>query len=356
MLSPGGGFAGYLWQNASTANSQNATTSGTYWVRVTDGNTCTNTDTVIVTINPVPAPNLGPDISFCSGQSATLNPGTFAGYLWNTTATTQTINVTTTGTYYVTVTNASGCTNTDTLVVQNVFPLPNPNLGANQSFCWGTTVILNPGVFSSYQWQDNSTSPNFSTSTSGNYFVKVTDGNNCQNSDTVIITVFPLPIFSLGVDVKICPGDNVTLQPAVGPGVPVTYQWQDNSTNSSLIIYNIGTYFLTVTDNNACTFTDTILVTIECPPTIYIPNSFTPNQDEINPLFRAYGTNIKEYKMEIFNRWGQLIHTMNSLTEGWDGTMNGNPAPVGQYVYRITYQNFLKADDVYLMGGFNLIR
>lgn len=355
-LNPGIGFSSYLWQNGSTANNQTAIATGTYWVQVTDGNTCTYSDTALITINPVPNPNLGADISFCIGASATLDPGSFTGYTWSTGATTPTINVTTTGTYIVEVTNIQGCTNTDTLTVQNVFPLPNPNLGADQTFCNGQSALLNPGNFAVYQWQNGTSNSTFTATTSGNYFVQVTDNNNCVNADTVSVTVNPLPVFSLGNDVKICPGDNVTLQPATGPTVPVTYLWNDNSSNSSLIIYNVGMYYLTVTDNNICSFTDTIEVTIECPPTIYVPNAFTPNADEKNPIFKAYGTNIKSFKMEIFDRWGRLIHTVGNLSDGWNGDINGVNAPIGQYVYRITYQTFLKYDEQYLTGGFLLIR
>jgi hypothetical protein len=83
--------------------------------------------------------------------------------------------------------------------------------------------------------------------------VEVTDVNNCTNSDTVSIIVNPLPTFSLGLDLKICPGDNIELSP-IGLSVPVSYSWNDNSTNGTLIIYDIGTYYLTVTDNNSCLY------------------------------------------------------------------------------------------------------
>lgn len=355
VLTPGGGFANYLWQNGTVANSLTANSSGTYWVLVTDANTCIDYDSVVVTINPIPNPSLGPDISFCFGQSATLNAGVFNGYLWNTTEVTQTINVNTAGTYYVGVTNAAGCTNTDTLVVQNVYPLPIPSLGANQSFCVGITSNLNPGLFASYIWQNGSTQSFYPASVTGTYFVTVTDINNCINADTIDVTVNPLPVFTLGPDVKICPGDTVHIIPS-GPTQPVTYLWSDNSTNPTLSVTDVGGVSLFVTDANSCSYEDTMLVQIDCPLTIYVPNAFTPNVDEINPIFRAYGTNIKVYQMDIFNRWGEKIFTTNSLTEGWDGIVNGVQAPVGQYVYRITYQNYMKVDDIYLTGGFVLIR
>lgn len=355
LLNAGAGYANYNWQNGSSADNFTVSSTGIFWVQVTDINNCSAIDSIDIVINPVPIPNLGADISFCSGQTANLNPGLFTNYFWNTGEVTQTITVSAAGTYSVTVTNAVGCTNSDTLIVQNVYPLPQPILGQDITFCDGQTRVLNPGVFNSYQWQDNSGLPVFTVSNSGTYFVEVTDVNNCINSDTVIISVNPLPVFSLGLDLKICPGDNIELSPN-GLTVPVSYNWNDNSTNGTLIIYDIGAYYLTVTDVNLCLYTDTLNVEIECPWTIYVPNAFTPNPDEINPHFKAYGTNIKEFKMEIFDRWGVLIHTLNALSESWDGTINGVPAPIGHYVYKVSYQNYIKADDIYLIGGFSLIR
>ncbi len=355
LLNAGAGFTNYLWQNASTANNFTATATGTYWVVVTDANTCSNYDSVLVTINPVPNPNLGADISFCAGQSATLDPGSFAGYVWSTAAITPTIQVTTAGTYYVIVSNAAGCTNTDTLLVQNVYPLPNPNLGADQIFCDGNSAVLNPGNYSNYLWQNGSVLSTFQVTTSGNYFVQVTDNNNCVNADTVNITVFSIPVFSLVPNLEICPSDSVVILP-VGIIPPVTYLWSDNSTGSSYTANAEEAVFLTVTDNNTCTFTDTVRVDFVCPPTIYVPNAFTPNDDPLNPQFMAYGTNIRSFSMEIFDRWGELIYTVTGIDKGWDGIYKGKQAPLGHYAYKITYQSYLKEDNIYLLGGFSLIR
>lgn len=355
LLNAGAGFTNYLWQDGSMASTYNATATGTYWVGVTDANLCMNADTINVTINPVPVPNLGPDVSFCSGQSATLDPGVFTSYLWSTGDVTQTINVTTAGSYTVTVTNASGCTASDVLVVQNVYPLPQPNLGADQVFCQGNSATLSPGNFAAYLWQNSTTNSTLQVSNTGTYYVTVSDVNNCVNSDTINVTVNPLPVFDLGVDFHICPGDEVIITPN-GPAVPVTYLWSDGSTDPTLVLYDVGTYYLVVTDNNSCNYVDTINILIDCPSTIYVPNAFTPNDDGLNPQFMAYGTNIKEFSMEIYNRWGELIYTVQDLNKGWDGFVKNIPAPQGHYVYKITYVSYLKSDEQQLIGGFSLIR
>ncbi len=68
---------------------------------------------------------------------------------------------------------------------------------------------------------------------------------------------------------------------------------------------------------------------------IYIPNSFTPNGDGLNDMFGAYGEAIKDFKMQVYNRWGQLIFESNNVTNQWDGTHLGQKVPQGSYVYKV---------------------
>jgi hypothetical protein len=119
--------------------------SGTYTVTGTDGNGCTNTATATIVVNPLPTVNLGPDI-VQANPPAILDAGAgFSTYLWSTTATTATISVTGNGTYWVTVTDANGCSNSDTVQVNftagindplgestGILVYPNPNNGNMQ--------------------------------------------------------------------------------------------------------------------------------------------------------------------------------------------------------------------------------
>lgn len=70
--------------------------------------------------------------------------------------------------------------------------------------------------------------------------------------------------------------------------------------------------------------------------TIFIPNSFTPNGDGLNDTFGVYGESIKQYSMEIYNRWGEKVFESANINEQWDGTYNGKNVPEGTYVYRVT--------------------
>jgi gliding motility-associated-like protein len=69
--------------------------------------------------------------------------------------------------------------------------------------------------------------------------------------------------------------------------------------------------------------------------TIYIPNSFTPNGDGMNDTFGIAGEAIKEFRMQIFNRWGQLIFESANANQRWDGTFMGELVPEGAYVYKV---------------------
>jgi PKD repeat protein len=194
-LNAGNAGASYLWSTGAITQSVNASTSGSYNVRVTNAAGCIDRDTVVVTVNPLPVVNLGADTAFCSGGSKVLNAGNAGStYLWSTGATTQSITATTSGSYNVRVTNASGCIARDTVVI-TVNPLPVVYLGNDTSFCAPAAITLNAGnAGSSYLWSTQATTQTISASTSGSYSVRVTSPAGCVARDTINVTVRPQPV------------------------------------------------------------------------------------------------------------------------------------------------------------------
>lgn len=69
---------------------------------------------------------------------------------------------------------------------------------------------------------------------------------------------------------------------------------------------------------------------------IYVPNTFTPNGDGLNDTFGVAGEAIEDFRMQVFNRWGQLVFESKNAMDRWDGTHMGDPVPMGTYVYKIT--------------------
>lgn len=356
-MDAGPGFNSYTWQDGTNSQTYTASATGQYWVQVVDVNGCDGGDTLQVNFFVQPLANLGPDVSLCAGESITLDPGAFAQYNWWNGGNATTAAVNAAGWYWVAVTDVNGCTDTDSMQVQNVFPNPVISLGPDTAYCFGGSVVLSPGPgFAAYLWQDGSTASSLGASNQGTYHVTVTDNNGCLGSDTMRITgVFPLPAFTLGNDFGICQGESRIISPS-GLTVSVTYQWQDNSTGSNFLVADTGLYSLVVVDGNGCAYGDTVHAYTLCPPTLYIPNAFTPNLDGYNPVFQAYGTNIRFFRMDIFNRWGELIHTMENLSDSWNGTYQSEPVPLGMYVYKVTYVDYLDAEEKFIWGNVNVLR
>lgn len=234
--------ATYSWQNGSTSPTFTVTQAGTYTVTI-NVNGCIDTDAVTVNYGVNPTVNLGNDVTLCPGQTLTLNAtNPSSTYLWQNGSTAPTFTVTQAGTYSVSVTNSCSTVSDNIVVSYNV--LPTVNLGPDQTICSGQSVILD-ATFpnSSYQWQDNSTSPTFTANQTGNYSVVVS--NSCGSAtDNMNLTLLIPPTLDLGPDVTICSGESHLLD-ATTAGA--TYSWQDNSTNPTFTANQSGTYSVNVT-------------------------------------------------------------------------------------------------------------
>lgn len=164
-----------------------------YFVEVVDGGIVLNDD-ILITVVPLPEPDLGPDIAFCSGETAVLTPGSdFASYLWSNGSNDQSTQVSQAGTYWVDVTNAFGCSKRDSVTV-TVNPLPEVMLGDDRHFCEGTTVTIEATAgFTQYEWNTGATGTSITVAEPGVYWVLVTDENGCMDTDSVELFMDPLP-------------------------------------------------------------------------------------------------------------------------------------------------------------------
>ncbi|MBP7155937.1 MAG: hypothetical protein KBA60_08015, partial [Flavobacteriales bacterium] len=252
----------YVWQDGSTASSFIVNGAGNYSVTVT-ANDCSASDAIDVAYTPLPVVDLGADQVLCVGEAFLLNAQVAGGtYVWQNGSPAPFFNVTTSGTYSVSVT-ANNCTASD--VVDFTFnPLPIVDLGADQTVCADVPVLLDatiPGA--TYLWQDGSTGATFAPTVSGPYSVTVTL-NNCVASDATNITFTPLPAVDLGPDQTVCAGTAVLLDATVPGG---TYLWQDGSTGATFAPITSGTYIVTVTANG-CSASDAVDITVNPLPIV----------------------------------------------------------------------------------------
>ena len=246
----------YNWSNGASTQNITVNQSGTYTVTVSSGNNCTAVSSnTVVTVNNLPAAAVTPSgpTSFCSGSSVTLSAPAGLTYLWSNGAQTSSINVTQSGSYTVTVTNAANCSATSTNVMVTVNPAPSAGItpsGAT-SFCPGGSVNLSASGGTLYLWSNGSNSAGISTQQSGTYTVTVTNAAGCTAMAAQIVTVYSAPSSDVTSDkpTTICPGDTVVLSAAAG----LSYAWSNGATTQSIAAFSNGSFTVTVTDANGCT-------------------------------------------------------------------------------------------------------
>ncbi|MDF1694812.1 MAG: Ig-like domain-containing protein [Saprospiraceae bacterium] len=263
LLASGG--ISYAWSNGSNTASQTVSplSTTTYTVTVTAANGCTDVDSVIITVHPLPAAaasNNGPITCNLPNVTLTALPAGMS-YAWSGGGMAQTKSVNTTGVYTVTVTDSNGCTSTASTTVTDDLTPPVPDAGSDQEICDGESANLTATGGISYAWSNgiNTASQTVSPVATTTYTVTVTAANGCTADDNVTITVNPLPTASAANDGPItCSLPNVTLS-ALPLGM--VYSWSSGGSGQTTTVSTSGTYMVTVTDTNGCTSTASTVVT-----------------------------------------------------------------------------------------------
>ncbi|MFT4062373.1 MAG: T9SS type A sorting domain-containing protein [Edaphocola sp.] len=259
-LDAGNAGSTFLWDNSSTAQTRAVTTTGTYYVNVTTASSCSKSDTILVTVNPSPTVSLGNDTILCLGNTLVLDAqNSGLSILWSDASTGTTKSVTATGTWWAKVTNGYDCSQTDTINV-TFLATPTVDLGADKDICIGTSTTLdagNPGE--SFLWDNNDTTQTRTVSATGAYWVAVTNVANCTGTDTVQVTVRPLPVDVLGGDTTIkCKNGQITLDAG---NAGYSYLWNTNDTTQTISISDSGQYEVVITSQYGCSITSTEYVT-----------------------------------------------------------------------------------------------
>lgn len=189
------------------------------------------------------------------------------------------------------------------------------------------------------------------------------ENNEGCRSDTVekTLNVFTRPVVDAGPDQVIAPRSSVTLQGNIADP-RLRFYWSPPNNLANIHTLNpIATleetqrYYLTAINEEGCSSTDSVLITVF--NTIRVPTAFTPNGDGLNDLFRAiYGENISDFRLQVYNRWGQTVFSSNDIRKGWDGTLNGARQPSGIFVWIISYADPVTGEKKSLKGTVMLIR
>ena len=274
------------------------------------------------------------------------------------------------GAYSATVTDNNGCTGTIgfTITAAQAFTTTVTGTPADCGISNGTaTVSAFGGVGTlSYQWNpggQNTTA--ISNLSAGTYTAAVTDANNCVSTSSYTVAL------SGTLNIQVTPtssvinlGESVNLTASIDPSIiGETYQWTPVNglsctacSNPSATPSQTTTYIVTVTLPDGCSDTASALVQINtiCGE-VYIPDSFSPNNDSHNDFFRVYGNCITTFILRVYDRWGEMVFDTDKAQNGWDGTFRDKELNSGVYVYKV---NIILVDgtEVKESGNLHLIR
>ncbi|MCB0696147.1 MAG: gliding motility-associated C-terminal domain-containing protein, partial [Chitinophagaceae bacterium] len=290
------GGVSYVWTPSTGLSCTNCaapfaspTATTLYKVTGTDANGCKNTDSVTVTVNPLPNVSAGSNQSICLKDSAQLAATGAVSYTWSPTTGLSCANCAnpkasppSTTVYTVTGTDANGCINMSTITV-TILPLPPVNAGSDKTICIGDSVQLQVTGAVSYTWTPlaglsctNCANPKASPAITTRYVVTGTGANSCVANDTVFVNVNTLPVVSTGNDTAICRGDTLRIV-ATGAATYVwtPVKWLSCSTcaNPLAMPDSTVTYLVTGTDVNGCIDTADINITVKPVPVIKVTSA-----------------------------------------------------------------------------------
>jgi gliding motility-associated-like protein len=303
-------------------------------------NGCKGRDTNFVSILPDISANFkGLSPEYCqSNQLVTLIPdslgGLFSGGLPVATPA-YTFTPNTVGTYNLKYVFRNKFCADSTEQTYKVNPTPKPAIGPDIVKCLTGAINLDANyTIGSYQWNTGATTQGISVSKSGDYSVKVTEGN-CEASDTVSVIFSVAPQFELGKDTSVCKGNGLILR-ATSPG-GTSYLWQDGTTDSIYYVYNSGKYAVKAT--NACgSYEDSVFIFFQndyCD--LFMATAFSPDNDLLNAVFKPEGKNMTVKLFQIYNRWGEIVFETDKDNVGWDGQYKNKPCEQDLFLWKLFY-------------------
>jgi gliding motility-associated-like protein len=329
-------------------------------------------------ISDISNPNVdaGDDVVDCNGSSINQNitavvtgGGGNLTYTWNTGAITPTINVNAVGEYIVTVTDGCNQTASDTVLVYVATPSPlSVSLAPDLYICPNTPVSLLATVTGGngtihYSWSNGATGNpiQLSPGTTTTITVRANDACGQTASDEIIINV--TDVTAQFTYQWATPGTANFVNQSQPNGL--TYHWDfgdgqyTTEKNPQHIYMMTGSYVVTLTATNevGCVDVASQKLDYRVPSEVFIPNTFTPNNDGVNDDWLISISYLEDFELYIFDRWGQLVFKTDDLYDRWQGTYHneGKPLKCDRYVYRILYTEY-QGNQKELLGSVTLLK
>ncbi len=373
----------YLWSNGDTTSTLTNICSGMYNLTITDSAGCGRVaqfeliEPEILAFSNALLVNPNCEGTCTGSIQLEIQGGTIPyGYEWSNNQTTQTLQNGCSKIYSVTIEDENGCS------IDSIFELQAPekftfNLTTSDPRCFNDCSafievdINNPQDYE-YQlsgvtdWTNESI---FNNLCPGDYEVLVRDTLNCSASDsaTINVTSFtPFPVNLLADRDTVIAYESVTLQ--AQPTQPGNYSWSPSFlvddptsliTTATVTDTTVFSFVVKDINNPNCKFESNITIYVReyiCDdPSVFIPNAFTPNNDNNNDILFVRGSNLEDIYFTVFNRWGEAVFETTDVNVGWDGDYKNKKSDPGVFDY------YLKAtcpnqEKVFIKGNVTLIR
>ena len=397
-------FASYQWSTGATTPSISVQNPGQYLLQVTNSQGCTAQDSIVVSL--LSSDTSSSTMNLCVGSTFNFYgqvlsaAGTYQTTLSNvngcdslvylsvvmeadTTLLSMTIcadsilsfnglSISNPGAYTVHLTNQNGC---DSMVVLSLSEWPLPIVSVSDTFvCAGTCVDVIPSGALNYTWdvaQNPSGSISVCPTQTTVYTVVGTDANGCQSipvQATVQIDPIPNPNFYIDPDQVEIDNPTITIyNTTIGN---LQHLWLVNGTSfentASSFNYTLpfseGTYTIQLVSSTdlGCTDSLTLTATVMNNIAVYVPNAFTPDENQYNTVFYpvfSTGFSPINFEFSVFNRWGEEIFYSRNPAAYWDGAMaDGTDCPDGTYNYLIRYQESAESEPITVLGFVHLMR
>lgn len=220
-----------------------------------------------------------------------------------------------TGVYYDSLKNSLGC---DSIITTNLNISIPPTFTNTTNFCIGDSVLI-----------------------SGTYFYNDTilydTLSSSSGCDSVIVNTLNQGKILLNLDDTIFYCEDVYATLDAGNGFS-SYLWSTGSSSPSILSNKEELITITVTDSFNCITTDSVRVLERCGAQIFIPSSFTPNDDGINDFFIFSADNVDKIDFKIFDRWGELVFQTKDKNIFWNGVYKNEALPQGIYLWIVAYE------------------
>lgn len=379
----------YTWNNNVNDGVQfTPTQTQNYSVRSVDINGCYSYDTVRITVNPLPIINAGDDVFGCDNDLIPLNAvgaGTGGSYSWDNGVMNGSTIISPVGTtrYIVTGTDVNTCQNTDTIFI-NIQSYPVITFTATQnSYCTPVTATFTNttlGVQNCIWVFDNGTTVNncglvtevFNNAGVYGASLKAESTNSCESTlykdSLVIIDPYPVASFNYKPFEVMSFNPEVEFQNTTINAVNYVWSFGDGTGSSSQVspthTYELdkgNSYLVTLlaVSNLGCRDSVSQIIRVKEEQVFFIPNSFTPDGDQLNQNFRPVftsGFDPYDYTLLIYNRWGELIFESHDMEIGWNGTYGGVISQQGTYTWKIEVKTNVTDERKMYVGHVNLLK